>query len=269
MPEGLDKLAECIGKAIETVPNVYDDALKPTTQESGKILSLVPRTISAALVPLRQWIANKEYNLAETEKLLAKKLEHVGEDKIVTPEPYVAVPAIQAISYSMNSEELRNLYANLLAKAMNTDTKNLVHPSFVEIIKQLSPTDSLVFKKIMERDANPLIDLVYEKCDNPDFPIPTASVTITTNISDIDIAPVESICLSIDNLIKQSLISIPDDRAYTDEHIYDKILTSQYYINQQKIYPDKPDGFKFSYKKHIIEKTNLGKNFYKICTVDL
>lgn len=146
MLKGLDKLAECAGKSIETVPDIYDDALKPTTQESGKILALIPRTINAALVPLRQWIANKEYNLAETEKLLAKKLEHVGEDKIVTPDPYVAVPAIQAISYSMNSEELRNLYANLLAKSMNSDTKDMVHPSFVEIIKQLSPIDSLVLK---------------------------------------------------------------------------------------------------------------------------
>ena len=126
MPEGLDKLASGVGKAIKTVPDLYDDALKPATQESGKTLALIPRAINAALVPLRQWIAEREYKLAETEKLLAKKLEHVGEEKIVTPEAYVAVPAIQAISYSMNSEELRNLYANLLAKAMNSDTKDQV-----------------------------------------------------------------------------------------------------------------------------------------------
>lgn len=137
MPEGFDQLAKGVGKAIETVPDLYTDALQPTTQESGKTLSLIPRTINAALVPLRQWIAEREYNLAETEKLLAQKLEHVGEDKIVTPEPYVAVPAIQAISYCKNSNELRDLYANLLAKAMNSDTKDLVHPSFVEIIKQI------------------------------------------------------------------------------------------------------------------------------------
>ena len=49
-------------------------------------------------------------------------------EKIVEPEPYVAVPAIQAISYAMNSDELRNLYANLLAKSMIKDTKDTVHP---------------------------------------------------------------------------------------------------------------------------------------------
>lgn len=269
MSNGLDKLANGMGKAIETVPDVYEDALKPATQESGKVLALIPRTINAALVPLRQWIANKEYNFAETEKLLAQKLEHVGEEKIVTPEYYVAIPTIQAISYSMNSSELRNLYANLLAKAMNSDTKDLVHPSFVEIIKQLSPTDSLVFKTIMERDANPLIDLVYQKFDNPNIPFPSSSITITTNISDIDIAPVESICVSIDNLIKQGLISIPDDSSYTDKHLYDKLITSQYYMDQKRKHPDKPDGFKFSYVPHLIEETNLGKSFYNVCAIDL
>ena len=124
MSNGLDNFANSLGKAIETVPGLYDDALKPAAQESGKTLSLIPRAINAALAPIRQWIAQKEYNVAETEKLLAKKLEKLDQQKIVTPEPYVAVPAIQAISYSMNSQELRELYANLLAKSMNSDTKD-------------------------------------------------------------------------------------------------------------------------------------------------
>lgn len=72
MAEGFDKLAGGIGKTIETVPDLYDDALKPATQESGKTLALIPRAINAALVPLRQWIAEREYKIAETEKLLAK-----------------------------------------------------------------------------------------------------------------------------------------------------------------------------------------------------
>lgn len=261
MLEGVDKLAGSVGKTIETVPDIYDDALKPTTQESGKILALIPRAINAALVPLRQWIANKEYNLAETEKLLAQKLEHVNEDKIVTPEPYVAVPAIQAISYSMNSEELRNLYANLLAKAMNADTKEAVHPSFVEIIKQLSPVDSLVFKTIMERTANPLIDLIYE---NDKY----ESYIISTNISDINVSSEEIVSISIDNLIRQSLISIPDDSFYTNEHAYDSIINSEYYKAQQIAHPNTLDGFRFAPQKRIINKTNLGAAFYKICVLD-
>lgn len=270
MPEGLDKLASGVGKAIETVPDLYDDALKPTTQESGKTLALVPRAINAALVPLRQWIAEREYKLAETEKLLAKKLEHVGEEKIVTPEAYVAVPAIQAISYSMNSEELRNLYANLLAKAMNSDTKDMVHPSFVEIIKQMSPIDSLVFKTIMERDTNPIIDLVYNKYES-DIPIAIESQTIIENVTDINISPVETVetvGICLDNLVKQGLISI-SEKSYANATLYDNILKSQFYIIQQQKCPYTPDGFEFSHTKKRIVKTNLGNSFYEICVKNL
>lgn len=264
MPQGLDNFIGAVGDAIKTAPTFYEDALQPTVQETGKILALIPQTIEAALLPLRQWNIEREYKFAETKKLLEYKLQNVEPEKIVTPEAYVAVPAIQAISYSMDSEELRNLYANLLAKAMNSDTKDQVHPSFVEIIKQLSPIDSLVFKTIIEREANPLIDLVYEKHVSGHI-FPVATQTLFTNITDINIAPIEIVGVSIDNLIKQSLISINGDNSYTDLTIYDNILNSQFYLEQQRKHLDTPDGFTFSHVKRMIKKSNLGLAFYDIC----
>lgn len=267
MPEGLDNFIGAVGDVIKTAPTFYEDALKPTVQETGKILALIPQTIDAALLPLRQWNIEREYKFAETKKLLEHKLKNVDPEKIVTPEAYVAVPAIQAISYSMDSEELRNLYANLLAKAMNSDTKDQVHPAFVEIIKQMSPTDSLVFKTIMERNENPIIDLVYGK--NSDFSFTSSLGTIANNISDIDVAPIEIVCVSIDNLAKQNLINILRDASYTEEHIYDNILNSQYYLSQLEKHPNTSNGYTFSHIKRVIDKTNLGISFYKICVKDL
>ena len=55
---------------VKDVPQVYDDGLKPAVTEGGKTLALIPQAINAALAPLRIWIAKKEYNVAETEKLL-------------------------------------------------------------------------------------------------------------------------------------------------------------------------------------------------------
>lgn len=135
--DDISKIGKCISK-------VYDDGLQPAVRETGKIVALIPETINAALAPLRKWIAYREYNVAETEKLLQSKLANVGSEHIVTPEPYVAVPALQAISYSMNSQDLRNLYANLLAKSMTDILKNRVHPAFVEIIRQLTPDEAKI-----------------------------------------------------------------------------------------------------------------------------
>ena len=55
---------------------------------------------------------------------------------------------------------------NLLAKAMNKDYKEQVHPSFVEIIKQMAPNDGIIFKSVFEAQITPVIDLsLKEKGD--------------------------------------------------------------------------------------------------------
>lgn len=256
----MDKVVEGAGKILESVPTIYDDGIKPTVQESGKTLALIPRTINAALVPLRKWIIEREHSLEETEKLLAQKLENVEGNKIVTPDAYVAVPAIQAISYSMDSEELRNLYANLLAKSMNVDTKESVHPSFVEIIKQMSPVDANVFKIIYEARITPLINLSikFETGGNDCY---------IYNISWITGFNYENICISIDNLIRLGLIEIPFGANYTEDSNYDRVRNTLTYMNCKKKLESLHKG-KIVEEKQYIKKTSLADSFYKVCIID-
>ncbi len=261
MTEGLDNLAGAVGDTLKTAPTFYEDALQPATQESGKILALIPRAVNAALVPLHKWIAEREYNLAETEKLLAQKLEHVGEDKIVTPDPYVAVPAIQAISYSMDSESLRNLYANLLANAMNLETKNSVHPAYIETIKQLSPDDASYFKYICPLQYRPMIDVILD--------LPNAlTITISENSNLFSTGHVENFGLTLDNLSRLGLIKIPNGIWYGDDNIYEQLLTilkTEYTL--ETFLPSQPDATGISYNKKRIDITSYGKSFYDTCCI--
>jgi hypothetical protein len=274
MPIGYNKLAEGLGKAIETVPELYDDALKTAAQESGKTITLIPQSINAALVPLRQWIAHREYNMEETKNLLAQKLAHISQEKIVTPEPYVAVPAIQAISYSMNSDELRELYANLLVKSMNTDTKNSVHPAFVEIIKQLSPVDAKVLKEISSNNFLPIAFLsASQYAGSPtnariDYYVNSLEYPLKkyefSNITPIQFLDYESVSLSIDNLMRQRLI---EQRYNFTEGIHTSITNSplytqcrneleQHVVNSHWRYEETPSSLWF---------TNLGRSFSDVC----
>lgn len=261
MSEGLDKLAGGIGKAIETVPNLYDDALKPATQELGKTLALVPRAINAALVPLRQWTAEREYKFAETEKLLAKKLEHVDEEKIVTPDAYIAVPAIQAISYSMDSEELRNLYANLLAKAMNIDTKNYVHPSFVEIIKQMTPLDATILQFLYNQPDKdvPLIDIIAKNQNT--------YIDLQSNIIPFFDNDIEAISISVENLSRNSLVFITDEKFSEEAGGYNLIYNNPNFSNfYNKLKSNSNPKYPFTaMKEKSCTMSTFGKKFCDIC----
>lgn len=269
MPEGLDKLAGAIGDTLKTAPTIYEDALQPTVQEAGKFAARILRAINAAFSGLDKWILNKEYAIDETKKLLAQKLENVNPEKIVEPATYVAIPAIQAISYSMDSEELRNLYANLLAKAMNSDTKDMVHPSFVEIIKQMSPIDALVLKEIALAKSLPLVNLSINKYASSDFSaIQKMQGAIQNysypNVTYISSASYESVLVSLDNLLR---LRLTEERFSFNKDIPQKIQDSSSYINYKKELQNLISGDNWEYEEnlHFLTLSFLGMNFCDIC----
>ena len=152
----------------ETIKEVYEDGAKETIKETSKVISLIPRTIHAILLKLEKWILNREYSLKMTQKMLEYKLAKYDPSQVEDPEPYVAVPTINALSYTYASEDLLDLYANLLASSMIKDKKWRVHPSFVEIIKQLSPDEARILKELSKNDGEnefPIIRLFMEKKD--------------------------------------------------------------------------------------------------------
>ena len=115
-------------KAVLTelpLKDAYNDLIHPAASAVGQTLSLPFRAVNVLLAPLTKWVLQGEEKLNAVSQLVAEKVADVPREKLVPPEPYVAVPAMQAISYSLDNSELRDLYANLLAKAINTDTRQI------------------------------------------------------------------------------------------------------------------------------------------------
>lgn len=254
-----------IGK--EVIPNIYDDGAKPAIREIGQFIARPLKLINTLFQPLDIWLLNKEYNIEKTKILLAERLQHVKPEELVSPEPHVAIPAIIALSYSMDSEELRNLYANLLSKAMVLEMKDKVHPSFVEIIKQLSPIDAIVFKEIMERPIKPIIDLYITNSDE------ISEVTTIENITWMD-REYEVVLVSLANLVRLGLIEIPDGYNYNNDLNYSLVRSSSTYdiifqkLNCQ-IKIQELLNHKVKERKKYIKLNALSETFYKICVCEL
>ncbi len=247
--------------------NLYNDLLQESTKETGKLLTTIPKSINAALSPLRKWIMIKEYNLSETEKLLEDKLKNIDPNKIVSPESYVAVPVINSISYTMDNSTLRNLYANLLAKSMNVDTKDTVHPSFVEIIKQLSPNDAMLLNFLKDHKEHPIVQLRYYDTNLFD-----SYVTVKNNIFEYNLNfsndNFKSSLVSLDNLIRLGLIDITyNEKIYSlDKNPYD-LLENSKIIDDLKKSTNFPNH-DFSIPKlmyGILSLTNFCTNFIDVC----
>lgn len=147
----------------ELAVKVYDDVAQPALKSAGSVLELLTRALRATLVNLEIWTLKRESQVKAVAKLLEEKLKNVSPEQIETPEPYIAVPALQYISYCMDNHELREMYANLLASSMNKVVKNGVHPGYVEIIKQLCPDEAKILRYIAEQE---LIPVIYVKRGN-------------------------------------------------------------------------------------------------------
>lgn len=253
-------------EAAHIAGKVYDDGMHPAVQEAGKTLALLPQVVNAMLAPLQIWIANKEYNVAETKKLLEQKLSRVGAEHIVTPDAYVAVPAMQAISYFMDSKELRNLYANLLARSMVDTEKDKVHPAFVEIIKQLSPDEARLISSLIDVDSVPLIDIHRVVNNEGGFLIRLRNFTyLADNICDrhdpIDIAEY------IDNLCRLRIIEIPEGRYLAGEDTYKPLEEHPVIVDIMNT--PLPKGQRWEIVKKKLEVTSFGKEFIEVCVKDI
>lgn len=137
---------------LKIVDEIYTDLVKPSAISAGKIMEVIPNVINGALADIKIWGVKREYKLQEVIKEIELKMKKVNPEDIVVPENYVLIPALEAISYSMDNDILRDMYANLLAKAIYSPTKDLVHPSYVEVIKQLHPVEAQFFKEYFFND---------------------------------------------------------------------------------------------------------------------
>lgn len=258
-----DDFNKDLAKAVaeETAGKVYDDLAHPGLKAMGTVLSLIPRTIRVFLEKWEKWVLNGEYTIQETQKILAEKLKHIPEEKIVEPEPYVAVPAMQQLSYSFDSSELRELYANLLASSMNVDKKMKVHPAFVDIIKQLSPMDARGLEKIKSFYSPIPIINIQMMFDNRSF---------TEIVSDyaIDLKDVyEDLNLmraSLKNLDRLGLIKVRYDQYVKPDERYDIFKADEVYTNIIQMNPNTEER-KIKMERGLIELTEFGKQFSETC----
>lgn len=253
-------MTEC---AKEVAKEVYQDGGKPVVKATGSLLGLVPRAIKAAFLPLEKWIVGREYNLAETEKLLQLKLENISPDQIESPEAHIAVPALQYISYCMDNEELRNMYANLLANSMNSAVKNGVHPSFVEIIKQLCPDEAKILRQIYMETSIPVITIFEESKDN-------VCVDIVREFSDIGERSQCEFPLKIDiyfdNLARLGLIQRePHGIRLPDRDLYNNLCKNQYIQNKLTHYDKNKKNKRYRLEEGIISISSFGEAFCRIC----
>lgn len=157
----LKDAADAVKGIVEAVP-IYQDALQPAAREVGTALQTVAKTLHVLLAPVSGLVWGYEKIKDFVNERVAEKLKDAPSERLQTPEPNVAGPALEALKYTGYQDHLRELYAGLLATAIDSKTAHAAHPSFVEMIKQMSPDEALMMRSLANVRIRPMIDVRKE-----------------------------------------------------------------------------------------------------------
>lgn len=135
----IEEAAKASGKAI--------DAAVRSGAYVGNMLGDLPHDLVGILGDwlkhkrMRRWIELQ----AETERILKRR----GITNREEVSPSVAIPLIDA-AINEDREMLKDLWAKLLAAALDPDRSKQVRPSLIDLLKQLDPVDARVLQYMHE-----------------------------------------------------------------------------------------------------------------------
>jgi len=244
---------------------IYNDAVQPAAKEIGKSLATVTKTINIALAPISALVWGYEKISEFVQNRVAEKLNEIPEENIITPDPSVVGPALEALRYTGNNDTLRELYANLIANSMDKDTVKTAHPGFVEIIKNMTSDEGLILKVFIPNIYKPIIDikLKIKKGMGGEHNLVSnySNIGIEAGCKYPDLTP-----KYIDNLCRLGLLHMPAGRYLIGPDAYDSLIKTEEYDRFKAKYETEATGL-IEIKKYI-ELTGLGIQFRDACVVD-
>ncbi len=126
---------------------VYKDLFQPSIRELGKVLQKVTKTARFVFAGFDYLAAKQD----RWEKFLEDVSSKVKEDDLVEAHPQIVGPIIEGMIYTDNETLIGEMFAELLAKAIDKNKQDKAHPAFPKIIQQLSHDEAVILYYLKKR----------------------------------------------------------------------------------------------------------------------
>lgn len=238
------------------VKEIYNDVAHPTLSTVGKTLQGATRV---ALAPISAMIWGYDkiagyLDVAIPEYFEKRKIE---KDKIVSPDPAVAVPLVEAMRYTSHKPELKEMFTNLLGASMNSDVID-EHPSFVDIIKQLSSDECKMLRYLYTVEVMPMLKIRLQLTGQK------GEINVTPYFSDICYKAgcqyPQKFPEYLDNLHRLGLVEVYYERYLTDDSFYLDLKQHDGFL-----YPASDERGSFTDSKGMYELSEFGNKFCGVC----
>ena len=231
---------ETIGKvAVE----IYTDVAKPSARQVGVALETIFK-VGLSPVAMLDW--GFEHSKDWLKEKIETRLNSTPLEFRCSPPNNIAVSAITSISMSSDSPELRDLYAELLLKAMDSRSQSMVHPSYINLIGQLSPQEALVFISFNKIEGTIILEEKDARYSSANKDIESQFLRYC---KELGFGECHHAQLWLENLQRLKLVVLQE---------YSEVYMDTDYVNQSPEVAHKIDRY--------LEITEYGRMFLEACT---
>lgn len=251
----------------DLAPDAVNNTIKNLADEPSKFLGHTGKSIlSICLDGINYYAERLDYNrkikLENWKYETFIKLNKIPIENRIDPPLEIAGPLTEASKFYFENETLSSMFSNLLVSSCDSTTLENAHPSFVEIIKQLSPVDAKNLKLFQKNKYLPIGNYNLIKNANGDYETLKTNVFLATNeFNSIDLN-----AASFSNIKRLGLIEISYTEFVSNDSSYNSLKRSIFFNNISKQYPPDQSGYpKPDIQKGLASITPLGKIFLKAC----
>lgn len=247
--------------AKSLIAPAYTDAVQPAAKEIGRALETVAKCVNIALVPLAALVWGYEQTADYLNRRLSEKLAGTPPERITTPPANVAGPAVEAMRFTAQTEELREMYASLLATAMDSETATSAHPAFVEIIKQITQDEARILKHLENMHSHPIIDVKAAAKSGTEYTVAARRVSMIA--ADAGIAHGTLMGSYLDNLERLGVIEVPYGKYLSAPGAYDRLEGNEALLGLKAQIEEA--GRNVEFDRSYVGLTSLGRQFVDAC----
>ncbi len=253
----LDVIVKSLPKLIE---EVYGDLAKPGAIQAGKAIETIVGLGNTVLWPVALLNERSKIVLESNLNRYRQKMEQIPVEDVVPIPSEVGVPVLEKFTHVTN-EELCELYAELLRKASINSTQNLAHPSFANILSNLSPDEALILKAIKGTRGVPVVEVRYQKASENEW------VTMHPMLAGInclaDLSFPDNVPAYFSNLEGQGLITKRVGVFMVGENIYEPLESTGHRLFSHL--EDQFEGYNLKFIREKLEITQFGELMLKAC----
>lgn len=242
---------------------IHQNLPETEKQADGALSTVVGFFNNVVLYPVKKANLTFRYKLEAFEDDLKEKIKGIPAENLQVPPTMIAGPTLEALRYTYDEAELREMFENLLASSMDNRREKQAVPSYIEAIRQMTPLDAKVLALIVDRHNVVAKCVHFRGINGAYFP---SAMPYYFEENFVRLGDPFDISASFSNLIRLGLIKAtekpltPNDYETVLNHDYINNQIDQYYPNEIKIVIE-PNGVHLwldDYGKHFV-RTCLAK----------